>query len=194
MAGHQLIERYLAELDGKLPATAVEELADGLIETWHHHMRLGMHRDLAAQSAIAEFGTPQQVTHAFITHAAGRRVARLLIATGPLFGVCWGASLITAQAWTWPLPRPAVALFAAALLAVVACLTLAATTRHHYHRTRLGNTGAVGLAILDAAMLAAVLISAPELVWPMAIAVPASLLRIGITVQSLPNPRRSRSA
>lgn len=30
MAGHHLIDGYLAELDGKLPAGAVEELADGL--------------------------------------------------------------------------------------------------------------------------------------------------------------------
>jgi hypothetical protein len=35
-------------------------------------------------------------------------------------------------------------------------------------------------------MLAAFALAAPALVWPLAVAVPASLTRIGLTVRSLP--------
>jgi hypothetical protein len=192
MAGHQLIEGYLAELGRKLPAGIVEELADGLIETWQHYLRAGMRPDDAANAAIVEFGTTQQVNDAFVVHARGRRTARLLLATGPLFGLCWGTTLITAHAWTWPIPVAGAVIFAVALIGVVVCLALAATTEHHYHRARLGNSGALGLVALDAAMLAAVLMIAPHLVWPMAIAIPASLARIGLTVQSLPIAKRIR--
>ena len=34
MASHDLIEAYLAELRRRLPADTVDELADGLIETY----------------------------------------------------------------------------------------------------------------------------------------------------------------
>jgi hypothetical protein len=36
-----------------------------------------------------------------------------------------------------------------------------------------------------------VMIAAPALVWPMAVAVPASLLRIAITLSRIPQPIRS---
>lgn len=34
MASHHLIQEHLAELARHLPADTVDELADGLIETW----------------------------------------------------------------------------------------------------------------------------------------------------------------
>jgi len=37
-------------------------------------------------------------------------------------------------------------------------------------------------------MIAAVVALAPHLVWPMGIAIPASLARIGLTIQTLPRP------
>jgi hypothetical protein len=36
-------------------------------------------------------------------------------------------------------------------------------------------------------MLAAVLLAAPAFVWPMALAIPASLARVGITLRRLPS-------
>ncbi|MCI0690300.1 MAG: hypothetical protein L0Y54_24135, partial [Sporichthyaceae bacterium] len=105
MASHQLIDAYLAELGARLPADTIDELADGLTETWQHHLRLGINPDQAARAAIAEFGTTQQINDAFVASAPGRRTARMLLATGPLAGICWGTSLITAKAWTWPIPR-----------------------------------------------------------------------------------------
>lgn len=186
MASHQLIDTYLADLAGRLPADAVEELADGLLETWHRHLDRGLTPAAAAHTAIAEFGTATQITDAFVTQATGRRTARMLLSTGPIVGACWCASLMAARAWTWPVPAAAAASFAITLLAVVACLVAAATSRHSYRRTRLGDLGAFGLVALDVAILAAVLLAAPVFVWPMALAVPASLCRVGITLRRLP--------
>lgn len=186
MAGHQLIDHHLAVLAQRLPADTVEELADGLIETWHHHRDAGLAPDQAAHAAIAEFGTPEQITRAFVAQAPGRRTARQLLATGPVVGACWGASLIDARAWNWPIPGAAAALFGLALLAVVAVLLASATSRRSYRRTRLGTAGGLGLVVLDAAMIAAGLLVAPTLVWPMAVAIPASLARIGLILRHLP--------
>ena len=41
MASHQLIDDYLARLAQRLPADAVDELADGITETWQHHLAAG---------------------------------------------------------------------------------------------------------------------------------------------------------
>jgi hypothetical protein len=183
MASHQLIDAYLGELAGRLPADAVDEIADGLQEAWHHHLDLGVAPAEAAQAAIAEFGPPTLVARAFVVNATGRRTARLLLATGPIIGISWGASLLIAQVWTWSIPAPAGGVFAATLLTVVGCLVMAATSRHDYRRTRLGHVGAAGLVALDTAMIAAVLLAAPTLVWPMAIAITASLARMGITLR-----------
>jgi hypothetical protein len=183
MASHQLIDAYVDQLSRRLPADTVDELADGLHETWRRHLEEGLTSAEAAEAAIAEFGTPAQVTDAFVTHAAGRRAARLLLATGPVFGVCWGASLIVAHAWTWSVPAAARGLFAVALVGVVVCLIAAATSRHDFRRTRLGHVGAGGLIALDAVMLTAVALAAPALVWPMTIAIPASLARVGLTLR-----------
>lgn len=39
MAGHhQLIDAYLDEMADRLPVDAVDELTDGLLETWNHHL------------------------------------------------------------------------------------------------------------------------------------------------------------
>jgi hypothetical protein len=186
VAGHQLIDEHLNRLANRLPADTVDELADGLAETWQHHLARGLSPAAAASAAIGEFGTPDQITVAFTAQAPGRRTARMLLATGPPIGICWGASLITARVWTWPLPAAAAATIAAGLLAVVAALALAATSRRSYRRTRLGGVGAIGLITLDAAMLAGAILVAPTLVWPMAVAIPASLARISLTLRALP--------
>ena len=186
MASHQLIDSYLAELRRRLPPDTVDELADGLTETWRHHRAAGLSAGEAARAAITEFGTCTQVTAAFVACAPGRRVALMLLATGPLAGLCWGTSLLAARVWTWPLPATAVALFVLVLLAVVAGLVTAASARGSYRRTRLGAVGGLGLVVLDAAMLAGVLLISPILVWPMAVAIPVSIARIGVTLRMLP--------
>jgi hypothetical protein len=186
MAGHQLIDEHLGRLAAQLPADAVDELADGLIEAWQHRLAAGLPPADAARAAIAEFGSADQITRAFVTQSPGRRTALALLATGPMVGLCWGASLVTARAWTWPVPTAAMVAFGLTLLAVVAALVSAATSRGSYRRTRLGAAGGAALVTLDAAMLATVLTVAPVLVWPMVVAIPASLVRIGLTVRCLP--------
>jgi hypothetical protein len=63
MASHQLIDTYLADLRQRLPA----EVADGLTDTWQHHLATGASVRDAARAAIAEFGTTTQITAAFTT-------------------------------------------------------------------------------------------------------------------------------
>jgi hypothetical protein len=94
--------------------------------------------------------------------------------------------MIAAKVWTWPIPLPATATYAAVLVAAVAVLLVAATSRHDYRRARLGTAGAYALVGLDAAMIVAVAALAPVLVWTMAVAIPASLVRVGLTLRSLP--------
>jgi hypothetical protein len=182
MAGHELIDAYLADLGRRLPRSVVDELSDGLVETWHHHRHAGLDPSAAAHAAIAEFGTLTQVTDAFVRSAPGRRTARLLLATGPPVGATWGAGLGLSRAWTWPAHTVVGAAYVVLLLAVVAALAAAATSRHNFRRTGLGTVGACGLIALDIGMVTASLHLAPALAWPMAIAIPASLTRAALAV------------
>jgi hypothetical protein len=107
MAGDQLIEDYLAQLARRLPGSAVDELADGLTETWQHHMAAGLSPAASAVAAVAEFGTPDQIVAAFVALAPGRHMATRLLTSGPLVGACWAAGLIAGHAWIWPISHPA---------------------------------------------------------------------------------------
>jgi hypothetical protein len=189
MASHQLIDDYLAGLARRLPAEIVDELADGLFETWQHHLDQGNGPDEAARAAIAEFGTADRVADEFVAQSPGRRIARLMLATGPIMALCWGPSLVAAKAWAWPVPRSAAASYALAFLVVVASLLVAASTRSSLRRTRLGVAGGLVLIGLDAVMVAVAVAFAPVFVWPMALAIPASLARIGLGLRMLPASR-----
>lgn len=186
MAGHALIDAHLAQLARDLPAEAVEELADGLTETYEHHLASGLPPAAAATAAIAEFGEPAQITAAFTHHSPGRRAALAMLATGPVLAACWAPSLILGHAWTWPVPFAAAFAGGLALLAGVTILALAATSRRSYARTRLAATGAITLALLDITAVAIVLLVAPTLVWPMGLAISASLIRLGLTTRTIP--------
>ena len=82
MASHPLIDDYVTGLARRLPADTVDELGDGLTEAWQQHLDAGLSPTEAARTAIAEFGTPDQITDAFVAQAPGRRRALLLLATG----------------------------------------------------------------------------------------------------------------
>lgn len=186
MAGHPLIQDHLATLARQLPADVVDELADGLTETWHRHLAAGLAPAEAARAAITEFGTPAQITDAFVTQSPGRRAALLLLATGPIAGVSWGSTLVTSHAWTWPVPTAAAGLFGCLLLGAVAALLVAATARHNYRRTRLAGVGGLLVIALDITMLTTVLLVAPAPVWSLLAAVALSLGRIALTTRLLP--------
>ena len=158
MAGHELIDAQHGALARRLPAEVVEELVDGLTETWQRHLADGLPPTAAARAAISEFGTAEAIIAAFVRQSPGRRHARLLLATGPLVGIAWGVSLVNAQAWTWAVPAPAAAAFALTLLVVVGTLAAAATSRHSYRRARLGISAGLSLVALDIGMLAALVV------------------------------------
>lgn len=181
MSRHHLIEDYLDGLR-VLPADVVVELTDGLAETYDHYRACGQAPDEAARTAIAEFGTIEQIIAAFDRIAPGRRMSRLLLATGPLAGFCWGTALIASHAWTWPVPTWAPPALGTGLLIVAVLLAAGALAR----RTRwVASTGAGGLVLLDTFVIVGVLITAPAMSWPLLLAICGSLLRAGLTVRRL---------
>ena len=115
----RLISSYLDVLAAQLPASIVEELADGLTETHQSYLRQGLAPDLAARSAVAEFGEPQVIVAGFARVNPARRAARRLLGVGPAVGACWVAALLTSRSWAVPLPAR---MLAGATLAVVIAL------------------------------------------------------------------------
>lgn len=186
MASHHLIDAYLATLARRLPTDAIDELADGLAESYRHHRSTGLPPDPAAHATLDEFGQPDTVLAAYVRHAPGRHTALMLLRCGPIIGLCWGATGVASHAWTWPIPTAAQVAFGATLLAVIAVLVLAATGRHSYRRTRLTIAAGVGVIGLDGALIAVLLAVAAPFVWPMALAVTGSLARIALTARALP--------
>lgn len=182
MPGHPLIRTYLDELRS-LPADAVDELTDGLTDTYDHHRARGLAPDDAARAAIAEFGTAAQVRTAFDAIAPGRRAARRLLAAGPLVGLCWATALISARAWTWPIPAWAPPLVGALLVTVIALLAAAARGRRLRHAAL---PGAGGVILLDVLVVIGALAAAPTLPWPLRLAILGSLTRAALTAQALP--------
>jgi hypothetical protein len=185
MADHDVIHSYLDELAQRLPAGTVEELADGLEETFQHHLRRGLSPADAAHSAIAEFGRPTQITAAFACQSAGRRTAIALLATAPVFAVLWGTTLITTRAWNWQIPPVVAAAFGVTLVAVAATL-LAVAKSNNPTTTRLAGPASVAVMLLDLGMLAAAAILAPAVTWPMGLAAAASLARTTVAARNLP--------
>ncbi len=186
MAGHRLIDAAVTALARQLPAEAVDELADGLTETYERHLAGGLDPDAAATAAVAEFGEPHVVIAAFVRHSPGRRTALALISSGPVVGGCWSVALITGHAWSWPVPAPVRLAFGLCLLSVVATLALAATAGRSYRRTRLAAAGSLGLIAIDTAVLAGVALVPPASTWPLLVAVAASVVRLVMTAQALP--------
>ncbi|WP_433007964.1 hypothetical protein [Kribbella sp. CA-294648] len=185
MAGRDLIDGYLAELARRLPVEAVEELADGLEETFQRQLRRGQSPTDAARSAIIEFGRPQLVAAAFARHSPGRRTAIALLVSAPAFAGLWGATLLTGHVWTWGIPVAVAAAFGAVLLAVAATLGVVARS-NNCATVRLAGPAALVLILLDLGMLMAVALAAPAMTWAMALAVPASLIRIALAGRNLP--------
>lgn len=186
MPGHHLIDAHLARLRRRLPADLVDELADGLAETYQRHLGLAGRPDAAAAGAIAEFGDPDTIVAAFARASPGHRAAVALLATGPAVGACWAAALVLGHAWAWPVPVPLRLAFGLTLLATVILLAIAAGSRISYARTRIAAAGCLTLIALDLTMITAAVHAAPELTWPMTAAIPASLTRLALTARTIP--------
>jgi hypothetical protein len=185
MPGPCLIDDCLAGLAAELPAPIVEELADGLDETYRCYLGRGLDPAAASQAAVAEFGEPRVIVAAFTDASRGRRTARRLLAAGPAVGLCWAVVLITARAWQWPVPLAARVLFGVALLTVIGLLAVAVLGRRYRRVCRAAATACAGTAILDAAMVGTVLVTAPALAWPVAVAVVLSAGRSGFALRNV---------
>ena len=181
-----LIAGYVVGLHRKLPPGIADEAADGLAETYQHHLAAGTGEQEAARAALEEFGDLATVVGEFTRQAPGRHAARLLLATGPVVGGCWAAALILSRAWTWPVPATARIGFAAVLLLAVLALLAAATSRHSYQRTRLAAAASPLILVLDATAVAAAALAAPAFTSALSAAMAVSLARIAFTARTLP--------
>ena len=185
MPGPGLITSYFDALVGQLPGPVVEELADGLGETYRRHLGLGLGPDAAAQAAVAEFGAPELIAAEFTRTHPARRASRRLLAIGPLVGVCWAVALVTGRAWTWPVPLAARIVPGVMLVTVVALLAIAARGIRYRPVGRAGTAGCVGTATLDGFMIIGVLAADPAARWAVAVAVAASAARLGLSARLL---------
>lgn len=185
MPGPGLIASYLDALAGQLPGPVVEELADGLEETYRRHLGLGLTPEAAAAAAVTEFGEPDLVAAEFARAHPARRASRRLLVIGPVVGLFWAVALITGRAWAWPVPMAARIVPGVALVAVVALLAVAARGIRYRSVGRAGAAGCVGTAALDAFMIIGVLSADPAARWAAAVAVTASAARLGLNARLL---------
>ena len=187
MPGTRLISDYLAALSADLPAQIVEELADGLDETYHGYLGQGLAPDAAARAAVEEFGEPRVIVDAFTDASHSRKTARRLLAAGPGVGMCWAVVLITARARQWPVPVAARVLFGVSLITVIGLLAAAAFGRRYRLVRRAATAACVGTAVLDAMMIGTALAAAPVLVWPVTAAVALSAGRSAFALRNVPH-------
>jgi len=185
MPGPGLIEDYRAAVSAQLPASIVDELADGLAETYRSYLDQGLGPDAAARAAIAEFGEPALVVAAFTRASPARRAARRLLMTGPVVGACWGAVLIAGRAWTWPVPIAARVLLGMILAGAVVLLATAALLPRYRPARHAATAACAWLAAVDVAAVAAVAVLAPHVPWPGLFAVPASASRVAFTTRAM---------
>jgi hypothetical protein len=208
-SNHVAVADYLAAVTAQLvgpPAARVavtDELRDGLLEALETHQGRGCSQAEATAAAIAEFGDPGTVAAAFGPELAAlqaRRLALGLLATGPLVGLAWIATVAinALPPWQHQLTGLWLALPLVGLALAVACpalgLTIAATGRlgrrlgrRFGRRAVLPPTAAAvaGLAavLADLTLLAIIgsqtLATPGSLVWgPVVVAASASLTRV----------------
>lgn len=128
------VEVYVADLTAVLhgPARAkarmIEEMRDGLTETVAAHIRAGSTPTRAADDAVREFGTPQELAPGCqreLTIAQARHTARAVALTAPFLTACWYLTSSTASGQDAPVPRAA-QLLATQLATVVGTIALLA--------------------------------------------------------------------
>jgi hypothetical protein len=185
MSGPRVIGAYLAMLAAELPASIVEELADGLAETYQSYLRQGLAPGQAAESAVAEFGDPHVIAAGFARVNPARRGARRLLLTGPVVGGCWAAVLITGRAWAWPVPLLGRIGFGLVLLTVIGLLATAALGTRYRAAARAGIAGCVGIAAIDTVAVTSVMLASPYVTPVMIGAMAGSTARIALSVQTL---------
>ena len=167
----------------------VEELADGLTETYRFYLSRGLAPAAAAAAAVAEFGPAEEITAGFARVNPARHAARRLLGMGPVVGACWVAALLTSRAgrgWAaWLTPGPAWAVAGLALAGLIGLLAVAALGGRYRLAAATGVAGCFGFATLDVALiLSAIFVLAP-VSWITAVAIAASVTRIAVTARVL---------
>ncbi len=184
-----LIRGYLASLAARLPASVVEELADGLTETYRFHLSRGLDPEAAAAAAVAEFGPAEEIAAGFARVNPARQAARRLLGMGPAVGACWVAALLTSQAGRgWAariIPGPAWVVVGLALTGLIGLLAVAALGGRYRLAAATGVAGCFGFAALDAALIVSAIFVLAPVSWVTAAAMAASLARIAVTVRVL---------
>lgn len=192
MAGNDLIDEYAAGLSNRLPEPIVEELLDGLAETYRSQMTMTADSFAAAKGTIAEFGDPDAVVRAFIHDSPGHRLAKALLVTGPLVGLGWASVLVISRAWDWPIPLYGRLVFGLSLVVAMGALLSATLNREQLQRSRMAaRTGAMTLVALDATLISAALVLAQRRPLLLFVAISASSLRITFTMRRLPQLLRA---
>jgi|SRR5579875_3565206 len=102
----QAVDRYLAEVTARLPGPAraysgiVAELRSGLHDATDSHQSAGLPPAEAVVAAIREFGDPGLIADGFLPEIAAsraRRVAIVLLVSGPLVGLLWLATAVASH-------------------------------------------------------------------------------------------------
>jgi hypothetical protein len=178
----RLIRGYLEVLAARLPGPIVEELADGLTETHWSYLSHGLSADAAAEAAVEEFGSAEEILAGFARVNPARRAARRLLGFGPVVGGCWVAAQATSRAWPGSLPtRVALGL---ALVSCIGLLAVAALDRRYRVASYSGVAGCVGFAALDASLIVGVLAVAGVASWVTALAIAVSSGRIALCARA----------
>jgi hypothetical protein len=184
-----LIRGYLAGLAARLPASVVEELADGLTETYRFHRSRGLPPDEAAAAAVAEFGPADEIAAGFAEVNPARHAARRLLGMGPVVGACWVAALLTSRVgrgWAgWITPGPAWGVAGLTLAGLIGLLAVAALGQRYRLAGATGVAGCFGFAALDAALILIAIFVLTPVNWVTAVAMAASAGRIAITARLL---------
>lgn len=183
------IRGYLAGLAARLPASVVEELADGLTETYRFHRSRGLHPDEAAAAAVAEFGPADEIAAGFAEVNPARHAARRLLGMGPVVGACWVAALLTGGAgrsWAaWVTPGPAWVVTGLALAGLIGLLAVAALGGRYRLAAATGVAGCFGFATLDVTLILIAIFALTPVSWATAVAIAASVARIAVTARAL---------
>lgn len=187
MTGAQLLEEYEASLSHRLPRHHVDEVLDGLCETYNAHRSEMADEDAAVRAAIRDFGDTDIIVAEFVRQSAGRRLARILLASGPLVGLFWAITLISDSGWTPHAPSPLLAGIASILVTTVVTLMATAVEATDYRRARTtARIGAVALLVLDVGMICAAVALSGSAMWALVVALAMSSVRAGFVLRSLP--------
>jgi hypothetical protein len=190
-----LIRSYLAVLAARLPSSIVEELADGLTETYRFYVSSGQDLEKAAASAVAEFGTAETVVAGFAQVNPARRAARRLLGIGPVVGACWVTALLTSWpgraggsggAWIGRAgPGPAWMVTGMVLASLIGLLAVAALGGRYRLSVVTGVAGCFGFAMLDVVLIIGAVFLLSPVGWITAAAMAASFARIAVTARLL---------